>query len=111
MSEEVPQDEWSDMALGPLPTAAVIQCLGLKLLPGEVVFYAHAQRHTFEGEPERHICIPHLGRVIASPTHVGQQPGYEADSIDLVCAITGGPIVLVGISMRIKNGIYPIKSA
>jgi hypothetical protein len=111
MSEEDQQEEqWQDLALGPLPVGAIFECLGLKLLEGEVMFYAHAQRHTFKDKPERKICIPHLQRVIANPTHVGQQQGYEADSIDLVCAIPGGPIVLAGISMRIKKGLYPLKS-
>jgi hypothetical protein len=104
------EDNWQDMPLGPLPVAAILKCLGLALKPGEVMFYAHAQQHTFTGRPERHICIPHLERVIASPTHIGQQPGYEADSFDLVCVVPDGPIVLVGISMRIKKGIYPMKS-
>lgn len=107
MNEE---DNWIDLALGPMPIAAVLKCLGLKLLPGEVMFYAHAQRHTFKGKPERNICIPHLATVVANPTHVGQQPGYEADSIHLICAIPGGPIVLAGISMKIKKGLYPMKS-
>jgi hypothetical protein len=104
------EDEWEDRLLGPLPINAILKCLGLQLKPGEVMFFAHAQRHTFEGRPERRICLPHLERAIATPTHVGQQPGYEADSLDLVCAIPGGPIVLVAISMRIKKGLYPMKS-
>jgi hypothetical protein len=74
------EDEWQDRLLGPLPIDAILKCLGLQLKPGEVMFYAHAQRHTFEGRPERRICLPHLERAIATPMHVGQQPGYEADS-------------------------------
>jgi hypothetical protein len=111
MSEDTADEEWVDISLGAMPIAAVLQCLGLKLKVGEVIFYTHAQRHTFQGKPERNICIPHLARVIANPTHVGQQPGYEADSIHLVCEIPGGPIVLVAISMKIKKGLYPVKSA
>jgi hypothetical protein len=110
MSEETTEDEWIDMALGPLPIAAILQCLGLKLLPGEVMFYAHAQRHTFEGRPERRVCLPHLKEAIATPSHIGQQPGYEADSVDLVYSCPDGLIILIAISMRIKRGLYPMKS-
>jgi hypothetical protein len=110
MTDGGDEDQWQDQILGPLPTAAILNCLGLQLKPGLVMFYAHAQKHTFEGRPERHVCVPHLERVIASPTHVGQQPGYEGDSFDLVCVLPDGLIVLVGISMRIKKGLYPIKS-
>ncbi|MDQ8730546.1 hypothetical protein [Bradyrhizobium sp. LHD-71] len=103
--------EWKDTIFGAMPIEAVKKCLDLEIKPGEVMFYAHAQKHTFEKVPERHgICWQHIKRVIASPTHVGQQDGYQADSIDLVCEIPGGPIVLVAISLRIKKGIYPIKS-
>jgi hypothetical protein len=104
-------DNWQDARLGLLPVAVVLKCLGLTLKPGEVMFYAHAQKHTFTDRPERHICIPHLEQAIASPTHVGQQPGYEGDSFDLVCVLPDGLIVLVAISMKIKKGLYPIKSA
>lgn len=98
------------MALGPLPIEAVAQCLGLNLKAGDVMFYAHAQRHTFKGKPERNICIPHIQTVISTPTHVGQQPGYEGDSFDLVCVLPSGLIVIAGISMKIKKGLYPLKS-
>jgi hypothetical protein len=104
------EGKWEDALLGPLPIAAVLKCLGLTLKPGDVMFYAHAQKHTFTNKPERHVCIPHLARVIASCTHVGQQPGYEGDSFDLVCVLPDGLIVLVAISMRIKKGLYPMKS-
>ena len=52
------------MALGSLPIAAILQCLGLKLLPGEVMFYTHAQKYTFEDRPERRVCLPHLKQAI-----------------------------------------------
>lgn len=110
MMDKEADPEWFDRRLGALPTAAIAQCLELNLLPGEVMFYAHAQRHTFEGRPERLICLPHLEQVIALPSHVGQQPGYEADSIDLVYTCPDGLIVLIAISMRIKKGLYPVKS-
>lgn len=104
------EDNWQDVSFGPLPVAAVLKCLDLALKPGEVMFYAHAQKHTFTDRPERHICIPHLEQAIAFPTHVGQQPGYEGNSFDLVCVLPDGLIVLVAISMRIKKGLYPMKS-
>jgi hypothetical protein len=57
--------EWEDTSFGPLPVEAVLKCLGLDLKPGEVMFYAHAQKHTFDKKPERHgICWPHLARLI-----------------------------------------------
>jgi hypothetical protein len=40
--------------------------------------------NTFKGKPERLVCLPRLDSVITASTHVGQQPGYEADSLDLV---------------------------
>jgi hypothetical protein len=54
--------------------------------------------------------LPHLEQAIAKPSHVGQQPGYEADSIDLVYCCPDGLIILIAISLKIKKGLYPMKS-
>ena len=111
MSKGPLNDDWRDQYLGLLPIDFIEKCLGLQLKPGKVVFYAHAKKHTFDGRPERRVCLPYLEAAISNPTYVGQQPGYEADSFDLVYIAPNGLIVLVAISMRIKKGIYPIKSA
>jgi hypothetical protein len=103
--------EWKDMPLGKLPAEAIAECLGIHLYAGEVMFYAHAQKHTFEKKPERNgICMPNIEMAIAQPTHVGQQPGYEDKGFDLVCVVDDGPIVLVALSLRIRRGIYPVMS-
>src|SRR5258708_17096427 len=94
------EDNWQDMSLGTITVAAILKCLGLTLRPGEVRFYAHAQKHTFEGRPERRVCLPQHKQAIAAPSHVGQQPGYEADSIYLVYSCPDGLIILIAISMR-----------
>src|SRR5690242_964721 len=92
-------DNWIDRVLGPLPKDAILKCLGLDLKPGSLMFYAHAQKHTFNERPERNVCIPHLEQAVATPSHIGQQPGYEADSFDLVYTCPDGLIVLVAVSM------------
>lgn len=110
MSKGALNDDWRDQSFGPLPAAVIEKCLGLKLKPGEVFFYSHAKKHTFDGRPERRVCLPYLQAAISDPTYVGQQPGYEADSFDLVYVTPNGLIVLVAMSMRLRKGIYPIKS-
>jgi hypothetical protein len=110
MSEEVLRNDWVDMALGPLPVGAILQCLGIELPPGEVMFYAHAQKHTFDGKPERHVCLPHLKATVAAPSYVGQQPDHKFKGFDLVYSCPEGLIVLVAIGLKIRRGVYPAKS-
>lgn len=105
--------EWKAIALGPLPVMIINRCLRLELRAGDVMFSADAQKHAYKRKPERYpICCPHYQDVIASPTHVGQQPGYEDDGFDLVKIMPGGTIILMGIGLRPmrKSGIYTVRS-
>jgi hypothetical protein len=65
-------DVFKKLDLGPLPVDTIARCLGVKLEPGNVVFYPEAQKHAFGKDLERMACLDHLSDVVATPTHVGQ---------------------------------------
>jgi hypothetical protein len=75
-------DVFKKVDLGPLPVETIARYLNLKLAPGDVVFYPKAQRHAFGKDLERILCLEHLPDVVATPTHVGQQPGALADRLE-----------------------------
>ena len=55
-------DVFKRLDLGPLPVDTIARCLGVKLAPGDVVFYPGAQRHAFgkdTGRPPSR-CAPGL---------------------------------------------------
>jgi hypothetical protein len=106
-------DLWKTIHLGPLPVSVIARCLGLQLTQADVIFYPKAQEHAFGKDPNRHpICMPHLLDTVATPTHVGQQPGYKDKGFDLVRAVVDGPIVLIGIRLMPlkKRGVYTVES-
>lgn len=105
-------DPWKTIHLGPLPVAAINRHLGLNLAPGNVVFFAHTQEHALERQPgRRHICFPHLGDVVADPTHVGQKEQHKGESFHLIRVVVGGPIILLGIRLKpLKSGVYTAKT-
>jgi hypothetical protein len=107
-------DVFKKLDLGPLPVDTIARCLGVKLAPGDVVFYPEAQRHAFGKDLERILCLPQLMDVIATPTHVGQQPDHKkGGGFELVREVPGGgPVVLVALRLKPlkKRGVYAVRS-
>src|SRR5690349_6320665 len=106
---------WHTLRVGQLPLQEVAK-IGLNLEAGEVIFYAHAMKHTFEKQPwRRPICWPYLQLAVANPTHVGQQPKPAGTGFDLGYKLDDGQVVLVCISLTpAKKGVgvtYPVTSS
>lgn len=102
------------LVLGTLPTD-VLKALGFALPAGDVWFSIGAQKHAIKRHPDDYpLCMPHLGDVVANPTHVGQSP-HHSDGFELV-RDTGGIIVLLGVlfapgpnGLYIATTTYPLK--
>ena len=114
MKNVSPCGRWKTLHLGPLCVSEINRYLGLNLSPGNVVFFWHAQKHSFKNKPHREpICAPHYKSAILNPTHVGQQPNHIGKGFDLVYRSgPAAPIILLGINLKpLKGTLYTVKSA